>query len=994
LRKAFSVDSFSRPSRHSPVSATSRQRGFQSLESPQVSYVPRDPSFHFPGRSRGASVSTTGDETSSSIPEESNSDVMRDIPIGAKRTKIRGKLRPTLPPGELPLPSKLLVTHPATPPIASSSNDTTPRLPAATIEDLLHRKSKAGPSNRPSRGDLTGFGSTNNGIGTNFGSTMLQSVSRTLLVTVAVIGAKGCGKSTAISRGLRAYKLTEPVVVPDGTEDEPPHQYTLREGKVINEHGAVAVLNVLEVDAAILKARLESNRAMWPEQSPLLDGVILCCDVSKKDSFAEVEDVLPAFREARLPIVALACRCDLENLLDLKWVHERLSTFDIGLVKVTISNEAGKNRLRLAFEWLLGAVNPNRHHLDVINYQNPASPEVLTATPPWEIQRSDTATPTAAMNGSSEVPQVPSSYDAHTDIHSTSSIHTRSMGDLLASNAEATTKGVPEHDKSQDVADREAKSSVSAVSLLAIVPGAELSGLADGVEAYRRYARRSSRRYVPWATLDELLDRLLFLAISDDDWGFISHFLLTYRRFANPRSLILAMQKRMRQLDQSSDDPMFACFAQMRICHLLEVWIQDYPHDFVVGAAADALNALIKSIITKTHLLHYGSDLLPFLEARPLHDKDSVWAMKVDEPIVENDDFDDDDNDDDDVVPVIESTSTQTQLSEEARSTRPQLPSFSAERKPSLISARSNGTSATDQADSVKEVLKNLLITSAKLGNCEPLHVAEENHKSWKTPPRDWLHHVLVSGKKDPETNSIARFNEMSEHLADWVVSLILCHDKPKNRAKQIEKLVEIAEKLRALNNYSALRAFVAGINSATYPGDPAIAKFQENNPKLHKHLQSWELLFNSTGSHRTYRMALRNSKGPCIPALEVHLSDLIRAHVGNGDFHPEDPSKIHWAKFNMMGRFVHLVKKYQLRCRSVEDGYSFEERPELQGILNVTIMHNEVSPYISYLGDDNLPGFMKMQLSRIAPPPDGEESRDYSDRRDAALIRKLMFWV
>ncbi|KAH9064304.1 ras GEF [Lactarius vividus] len=764
---------------------------------------------------------------------------------------------------------------------------------------------------------------------------------------------------------------------------------TLREGKVVDEHGADAVLNVLEVDAAILKARLESNRAMWPEQSPLLDGVILCCDVSKKDSFAEVEDVLPAFREARLPIVALACRCDLENLLDLKRVHERLSTFDIGLVKVTISNEAGKNRLRLAFEWLLGAVNRNRRtdHVDVINYQNPASPEVLTATPPWEIQRSDTATPTAAMNGSSELSQVPSPYDAHIVI-STPSIHTRSTGDLPTSNAEATTKGVPDHDKSQDAADREAKSSVSAVSLLAIVPGAELSSLADSAEPTddmpedRPGVPERDSRYVPWATLDELLDRLLFLAISDDDWGFISHFLLTYRRFANPRSLILAMQKRMRQLDQGSDDPMFACFAQMRICHLLEVWIQDYPHDFVVGAAADALNALIKSIVTKTHLLHYGSDLLPFLEARPLHDKDSVWAMKVDEPIVENDGFDDDDDDDDDVIPIIESTSTQTQLSEEARLIRPQLPNFSAERKPSLpLGARSNGASATDQAESVKEVLKNLLITSAKLGNCEPLHVAEEITRVGKRlflliEPRDWLHHVLVSGKKDPETNSIARFNEMSEHLADWVVSLILCHDKPKNRAKQIEKLVEVAEKLRALNNYSALRAFVAGVNSATYPGDPAIAKFQENNPKLHKHLQSWELLFNSTGSHRTYRMALRNSKGPCIPALEVHLSDLIRAHVGNGDFHPEDPSKIHWAKFNMMGRFVHLVKKYQLRCRGVEDGYSFEERPELQGILNVTIMHNE------------------MQLSRIAPPPDGEESRDYSDRRDAALIRKLMFWV
>ena len=85
-----------------------------------------------------------------------------------------------------------------------------------------------------------------------------------------------------------------------------------------------------------------------------------------------------------------------------------------------------------------------------------------------------------------------------------------------------------------------------------------------------------------WATLDELLDKLLFLAVSGDgmfmpqlecepvpdvgglDPAFISHFLLTYRRFAAPRSVLLAMQKRMRQLDNPCGDPMFACFAQMR----------------------------------------------------------------------------------------------------------------------------------------------------------------------------------------------------------------------------------------------------------------------------------------------------------------------------------------------------------------------------------------------------------------------------------------------
>ena len=67
---------------------------------------------------------------------------------------------------------------------------------------------------------------------------------------------------------------------------------TLREGKVTDEQGGGAVLNVLEVDTAVLKARLQSNHETWPKRAPPLDGVIVCCDVSKKDSFAEVEDLL------------------------------------------------------------------------------------------------------------------------------------------------------------------------------------------------------------------------------------------------------------------------------------------------------------------------------------------------------------------------------------------------------------------------------------------------------------------------------------------------------------------------------------------------------------------------------------------------------------------------------------------------------------------------------------------------------------------------------
>ena len=93
------------------------------------------------------------------------------------------------------------------------------------------------------------------------------------------------------------------------------------------------------------------------------------------------------------------------------------------------------------------------------------------------------------------------------------------------------------------------------------------------------------RRRTQWAYLAELLDKFLFLVVSGDgevvllnrkfkrlkyikDPTFITHFLLTYRRFATPRSVLLAMQKRMRQFDDPCGDPMFACFAQMRFVNL------------------------------------------------------------------------------------------------------------------------------------------------------------------------------------------------------------------------------------------------------------------------------------------------------------------------------------------------------------------------------------------------------------------------------------------
>jgi hypothetical protein len=75
-----------------------------------------------------------------------------------------------------------------------------------------------------------------------------------------------------------------------------------------------------------------------------------------------------------------------------------------------------------------------------------------------------------------------------------------------------------------------------------------------------------------------------------------------------------------------------------RICHLLEVWIRDYPYDFAVRGTAGALNALVKAVVAKTYLLHYGCEFLPFTELVIKHeDLDEAWALPVEDLADESD---------------------------------------------------------------------------------------------------------------------------------------------------------------------------------------------------------------------------------------------------------------------------------------------------------------------------------------------------------------------
>ncbi|KAH9937673.1 ras guanine nucleotide exchange factor domain-containing protein [Fomitopsis serialis] len=988
---------------------------------------PAVPPLPTPSRSRGTSVSTNADDREGpKFFDESDLERSEDLSRRTRKSKTMSRqLMP--PPGELGLPSRLQSVNSS--PSISASHPPAPIMPvrSSSLSHQLARQQQTMsvdthiPSHRPQ-------------------------------ITIAVMGAAGCGKSTVIQKGLKVYGLSEPVVAtiaPDMSDnDDRPVTCLERTGRLsFTSNSQEYVLRVIEVDTS----RLDLNNTGCEDwEKPSLKGVVVCYDSSREDTFRHTVTGLREFAQLKIPVIVLACKSEMEKRIDPAYATRVLEEFDVGLVEVSVVNSVGKERIRGAFEWLLRAIYhelqaeiPGSARSERDGYRNPASPSVLGALTASEISRASSATPTAASVGATHLV---ASYPQTQPYLSQSMTQTETppqsqppshMGTPLPSHAfrlpspsgpppsrtpttptspsraRSTSDLLSEHEKSK----REEREQYSAgrivahgspnvrnrgsLNALSTVGGSGEGGNTadDSHDASRDVSVKESRA-PPWMVLDELLDKLLFMAVSDDDPLFVSHFLLTYRRFASPRSVLLAMQKRMRALDQPTGDPMFACYAQLRICLLLDRWITTYPTDFAVSGAAGALRALIKFTLTKTYLLHYGAVFLPFLESTPtLQDRDASWALKVEE------DSDESSLLSEEAEPAVAGSDSKSLPELPTRVARrhgsqavPSQTVAARDRKSSLplaVTAKALGLGSSTPStsnhegasDTPKQLLKKLQSMSDEVLKADFTQIAEsitrvEARYFLAIEPRHWLQHVLTPGKKDPEKDPIAKYNQISNRLADWVVSLILCHDKPKKRATQIEKFVQVAEVLRVQHNYSALRAFVAGINSATFEGDISLEVFQARTPDQWKKFQSYDHLLQSVRSHQKYRMALRNSKGACIPALEIHLSDLIRADEGNPDYQDDDPTKIHWAKFNMMARFVDVITQCQEGCRASEQFRDVEK------------LKTQEPWYLRFESDAVLMG-IEMQRSRIAPPDaDGyDEFGQPHQSKDAAVIRKIFFW-
>ncbi|XP_064601719.1 ras guanyl-releasing protein 3-like isoform X2 [Liolophura sinensis] len=144
----------------------------------------------------------------------------------------------------------------------------------------------------------------------------------------------------------------------------------------------------------------------------------------------------------------------------------------------------------------------------------------------------------------------------------------------------------------------------------------------------------------------------------------------------------------------------------------------------------------------------------------------------------------------------------------------------------------------------------------------------------------DFKHYAIhASLKENPKLErSIALFNGLSQ----WIQCMVLSKTTPQQRADVIIKFVNVAKRLKTLQNFNTLMAVVGGLTHSS------LARLAKTNGCLssekQKTLMEFTELLSSNNNFSNYRRALAQCTGFRIPILGVHLKDLISLHIALPD--------------------------------------------------------------------------------------------------------------
>ena len=447
---------------------------------------------------------------------------------------------------------------------------------------------------------------------------------------------------------------------------------------------------------------------------------------------------------------------------------------------------------------------------------------------------------------------------------------------------------------------------------------------------------------IPGVSFDELVDRLVAQRMTKADHSFSDIFLCLYRQFAPPSRLFSAILDRLdRVRDDRTSHYLTKTATQLRMIEVVAKWVSLYPGDFARPSTKRNLQEFVKHLSTEPIFFTSAQQIRRYLERNVVEDDDTWWAKcdPVEDPASAA-------GKESSASPSSNSSSSSSLMQESfsgissLRLDDDPMDSGGGDRRGSSAvsgggfgldgSAVSNfaGHSQIHQYEEYERQASRLEPSDGHLPmNKARYHsfmaipdedVAEEMTRiDWimfsSIRIRDFVRHVALSSEEKARCRSLKSVNRMINHfnhVAKWVANMILLREKPKHRAQMLEKFMNVAMRLRQLNNYNGLAAVLAGINGT------AIHRLAQTRALIpadvQKNFARLVILMGTQKSHFAYRLAWENSPLPRIPFIPLHRRDLVSAEEGSKTLVGPKGDRINWKKFEVLGEVLLPIMKSQ----------------------------------------------------------------------------------
>ena len=262
--------------------------------------------------------------------------------------------------------------------------------------------------------------------------------------------------------------------------------------------------------------------------------------------------------------------------------------------------------------------------------------------------------------------------------------------------------------------------------------------------------------------------------------------------------------------------------------------------------------------------------------------------------------------------------------------------------------------------------------------------------------PRDLLRHATISAEnrgRFPGLANVTRMVDHFNHIACWVVNMVLLREKPKDRALMLEKFMRLARKLRDMNNYNSMGAVVAGLLSTSVIRLTASKELV--SPEVLKDFMKLEILMSTHKGHFAYRLAWENTQSERVPFFALHRRDLVLASEGNkpvaekGTENDPETRMINLKSVEIIGEILCGIHKAQTTPYN-----EFKANEEVESlILDISLIKDEDELFARSKKLEPNPPPVNDLLASVAPKASLYGSNAGMTEVSSRSVRKKLSW-